>query len=520
MLFFSYLAKMKNTITYLFLFLLANINSFAQIIESGDIYTKINSTISNMPGDSGNDYTVPETWEVNSFEQIFIDILAGNYVAAADTASTMDYQLVEFTETTITPNPTYYILEKTPASTKHWGTYIYNPLACRPTVVIQSPHPKNDTNTGRQGIHVFRSAETGFFFMSGTHRCNHSSESSCTGATATCSNDDMSYPFRISDMPHVVASVFHHLTELVFDNVAGSHFIQLHGFGKKATDPYIIASNGTLIPPVGNDTLAFFVNRLLSTDTTLTAGITHYTGSTRLAGRTNTQGRYINDSTNPCDDYATGNSGQFLHIEQEKTKLRDDITGWDKVVSAVRQTFPGTGCITLPVELYSFSAKIYSENTVLLNWATANEESMRQFEIEHSIDGIRFYNIGIEKAKNRPNEYLYYSKNIKRGDNYYRLKIIDIDGSFTYSDSRHIFWDNQEKLFIYPNPSNNYILYNLEEKNISIRIYSIMGKEIFNFRKKNNASSSIDISHLKNGNYIIKITTENNYSYQGIFTKM
>ena len=101
--------------------------------------------------------------------------------------------------------------------------------------------------------------------MSGTHRCNHGGESSCDGTTPTCSNDDMSYPFKISDMSHVVTSVFQHLTELIFDNVLGSHFIQLHGFSKKETDPYVIASNGTTIPPLENDTLAFFVDRLLST---------------------------------------------------------------------------------------------------------------------------------------------------------------------------------------------------------------------------------------------------------------
>jgi len=61
---------------------------------------------------------------------------------------------------------------------------------------------------------------------------------------------------------------------------------------------------------------------------------------TRLIGFTNVQGRMINNSADHCNTSAVTTTGNFIHIEQEKTKLRDDSTGWYKVYQALSAAFP------------------------------------------------------------------------------------------------------------------------------------------------------------------------------------
>ena len=64
---------------------------------------------------------------------------------------------------------------------------------------------------------------------------------------------------------------------------------------------------------------------LLIKDNSLTFKLEHIdTDWTLLIGFTNTQGRLINSSSDACTETATNTSGRFIHIEQEKTKLRDD----------------------------------------------------------------------------------------------------------------------------------------------------------------------------------------------------
>ena len=118
------------------------------------------------------------------------NLLLDDYQTASDSVNQLGYELVNFTDTTFQPTRTYYILRA--ASTNQWGTYVYYPDYCR-SVVIQSPHAKKDANTGHQGIHVFKKTDALFYMVSGTHRCNSSSLSSCTGTTtnhtrSTCNN--------------------------------------------------------------------------------------------------------------------------------------------------------------------------------------------------------------------------------------------------------------------------------------------------------------------------------------------
>ena len=79
---------------------------------------------------------------------------------------------------------------------------------------------------------------------------------------------------------------------------------------------------------------------LLQEDNSLTFKIPHIDVNwTRYAAFDNTQGRYINGSPNACSVDATNTTGRFVHIEQERAKLRANETGWAKVSNALEKVF-------------------------------------------------------------------------------------------------------------------------------------------------------------------------------------
>ena len=116
----------------------------------------------------------------------------------------------------------------------------------------------------------------------------------------------------------------------------------MHGFAKQSNDPYVIMSNGTNKTP-SIDYAVQLKNALLQEDPSLTFKLAHIdTDWTRLTAFTNTQGRLINNSSNACSTDATATSGRFIHIEQEKEKLRDNANDWRKMSNALKSVFTST----------------------------------------------------------------------------------------------------------------------------------------------------------------------------------
>jgi Secretion system C-terminal sorting domain len=115
--------------------------------------------------------------------------------------------------------------------------------------------------------------------------------------------------------------------------------------------------------------------------------------------------------------------------------------------------------IPLAVKLLSFSGN-YKNNTTLLNWQTEGEMNFDRYEIERSSNGNDFFNIGNEAAKgaNTPAKQQYnYADNLVTVNGnvfYYRLKMIDIDGNFTYSSIILVRRDQKmtDAITINPNP--------------------------------------------------------------------
>ncbi len=328
---------MRNVILIL-LYFFSSIALFAQT-ATGNIENYIGDIIDNAPGSTGDNYIVPNTSELNKWNAIIDFIMVENLIEARSNADELNYQVTEFTDTSITPNQVFYILEEKNTQFNYWGTYVFSKTPTRNNLIIQAPHSKYDTNTGKQAIYCFKNNVARAVFINGTHRCNSDSYSSCSGTTSACGSSDN---YKMSDLAHTTTSMFQKTTENMFKSISNSVFVQLHGFGKRVSDPYVIMSNGTRETPA-KDYAVLIKEALLVEDNTLTFKLAHKDLNwTRLIGFTNTQGRLINGSPDYCNTSATSTSGRFIHIEQEKYKLRNDETGWNKMSNALSNVFSST----------------------------------------------------------------------------------------------------------------------------------------------------------------------------------
>ncbi len=342
--------------------------------ETGNLEDYIATKISDAPGSSGNDYVIPTNTDVTSWNTVIDAILVDNIATARTIATSLNYQVTEFTDTSLSPNQIFYVLEEKSSQMNYWGTYVFSKTPVRNNLVLQAPHSKYDTNTGKEAVYCFKNLVAKALFINGTHRCNNSDSSSCSGTTSACGT---TAAFRVSDLAHNTASIFQKTTENVFNAVSNSVFIQLHGFGKKSTDPYVIISNGTRETPT-IDYASQLKEALFAVDSDLTFKLAHIdTGWTRLIGFTNTQGRLINNSANFCSTSATVTSGRFIHVEQEKAKLRADASGWEKMKTALSNVFSST----LNVATYNLEKEITITPNPTTGLVKVTGENIKRIEV-------------------------------------------------------------------------------------------------------------------------------------------
>ncbi len=153
--------------------------------------------------------------------------------------------------------------------------------------------------------------------------------------------------------------------------------------------------------------------------------------------------------------------------------------------------------IILPVTLLSFKIQGLKEYNIV-SWQTANEINTSHFNIQRTTDGKDFTTIWKVNAKGA-SEYSYNdNEKSSRKVLYYRLEIVDKDGSKTYSEIRELRMNNGQ-LIISPNPANDYI--NISGvKFKSFRISDVSGRVISAGKEK-----KVDINNLNTGTYNITI---------------
>ena len=138
---------------------------------------------------------------------------------------------------------------------------------------------------------------------------------------------------------------------------------------------------------------------------------------------------------------------------------------------------------TLPVTLLSFKA-IGVKESIELIWKTDNEYSFSRFEVQRSSDGLNFDKLGSVLATNLSSvaTYRWVDDAPLGGSNYYRLKMIDIDGDFKYSITSSVERKGRKSLVVYPNPVTGGLIKlqwrNQPKGQYRINLYDTYGKVI------------------------------------------
>lgn len=168
----------------------------------------------------------------------------------------------------------------------------------------------------------------------------------------------------------------------------------------------------------------------------------------------------------------------------------------------------------VPVSLAVFNAKVVGQKQVALDWVTVSEVNSSKFEVEHSTNGKQFNTIGNVKAQGNSakiHNYRFIHKDAA-AVNYYRLKMIDMDGSFTTSVVRMVRFDgiNESEISLWPIPASQQISVNgvSNEEPVGYIVTDAMGQTVLTGMWSAHTTHELWIENLPQGMYFIKLNSE------------
>ncbi|HET7115072.1 MAG TPA: LamG-like jellyroll fold domain-containing protein [Hanamia sp.] len=169
-----------------------------------------------------------------------------------------------------------------------------------------------------------------------------------------------------------------------------------------------------------------------------------------------------------------------------------------------------TSDLVLPINLINFSGSKKGGSN-LLQWSTASEQNSSYFEVQRSENSIDFSTIAKVNAAGNSSQvrnYQYNDDEISSAASiyYYRLKMVDIDGSGKYSSVIFIKNSTGALTTVYPNPARDQVTINVADKsliNTQVLLSGLNGKVLQRILL-NQTSTQVNISNYAKGMYILK----------------
>jgi uncharacterized repeat protein (TIGR01451 family) len=183
----------------------------------------------------------------------------------------------------------------------------------------------------------------------------------------------------------------------------------------------------------------------------------------------------------------------------------------------------------LPVTMVSFTASLFQDNKVKLDWRTSMEINCSKYKIERSLDGNIFSEVAAISGSGTTSLFHSYSvmddvSSVTGSIVYYRIKQIDIDGKGSYSRVLSVnLKKTSRQATISPNPFTSYLNINMEwnrSETITAKVINVQGKEVaskkIQMSKGLNYISIDELSKLPAGNYFIQFISGAERSTQKI----
>jgi 6-phosphogluconolactonase (cycloisomerase 2 family) len=182
----------------------------------------------------------------------------------------------------------------------------------------------------------------------------------------------------------------------------------------------------------------------------------------------------------------------------------------------------------LPIELVNFEVEPMDE-TAIISWTTATEIDNDYFVIERSEDGYTFEPVETVLGAGNSNATLSYKlvdEQPLKGTSYYRLKQVDFDGHYTYSDLRDFYFTEEEsecELTVFPQPCSDQCNINIGSCGVQndapyqVSIYNMQGEQVFSKQgsvtKDQTFTKSVSTNNLTSGMYVLVVSlSDKNYA--------
>jgi hypothetical protein len=197
-----------------------------------------------------------------------------------------------------------------------------------------------------------------------------------------------------------------------------------------------------------------------------------------------------------------GNGGTSGTTSEGTIQSLNTITGFSPFTLASSTIFN-----PLPVNYIYFTVTLQPNKTALLKWETAEEISNAFFEIEKSTDN-RSWSVIARVNTNVTHIYSFTDPQPAKGINYYRIRQVDGDGSYSYTAVRLIKISSEHKLFIWPNPVTGNLNIQTPFAEGVIEIYEANDKMVWK-KVISSTVNTVPVQDLAKGLYIIQVRYRN-----------
>jgi len=167
----------------------------------------------------------------------------------------------------------------------------------------------------------------------------------------------------------------------------------------------------------------------------------------------------------------------------------------------------GVRLAILPVTWVEVSATAAASHNVV-EWTTAAEVNNDYFEVERSIDGgSTFVALGtvLSRASGGLTDYSYLDREPMAGTTYYRIKQVDLDGTWSYSKIVEVRRGEVKAITLYPNPATDLIHIEGGQSSQAVVIYDATGRRVVQHTVVGTDITTLNISALPNGVYLYTI---------------